>query len=352
MASIKPHKDRWRAWVKRKEFGVVSRVFRKKSDAEAWAKRMEREIAIGRNMDESKRTLAHAITEYLKSPAGEKLGKHEQNILEWWRQTLGRRRLLDLKRGDFMTARDKIRGIHGQALAPATINRRMAAIAAVLTFAMDRDWIPVNAARIRRRQENNQRERLLDAKERKRLLEACRDSVEPDLYALVLCAMVSGGRAGELTRLTWADVDLEKGQGHLLKTKTGTRRPIPLKGPALTELRIIAERRAGAEPTDFIFQHADGSAPFQYGRAWRQARVTARVTDVKFHDLRHLFASELAMDGVSTRELQHALGHANAQMTARYSHFVAERTDELGDRVVARLFPEEEGDHDPAHDGR
>lgn len=341
MATVRPYAGGYRAEVRRKDQPRLSRQFRKKTDAEAWAKRIEREIDAGRRMDDAKRTLGHAITEYLKSPAGEALGKYERNTLEWWRQQLGRRRLVDLKRGDFMTARDKIRGIHGQVLAPATINRRLAQIAAVLTWAMDRDWISVNVARIRRLAENNQRERLLDAKERTRLLDACQRSPEPDLYPLVLCAMVSGGRAGELTRLTWADVDLEKGIGRLAKTKTGIRRPIPLKGRALTELRALAERRADAEASDLVFRHADGTAPFAYGKAWRAARAAAGLLDLHFHDLRHLTASELAMDGASTRELQHLLGHANAQMTARYSHFIEERTGELGERLVARLFPED-----------
>lgn len=341
MAHVRPHGKKFRAEVARKGHPRVSRVFPTKGAAQAWARELEREIEAGTKIDPKRRTLAYAIDAYLATAVGEELGKHERNILAWWRQKLGRRRLQDLKRGDFHEARDSIRGAQGQALTPATLNRRMAQVAAVLTFAMERDWVNVNVARIRRLTENNQRERLLDPKERARLLDACRRSAEPDLYPLVVCAMLSGGRAGELVNLTWADVDLEKGIGRLAKTKTGVRRPIPLKGPALEELRALAERRADAESSDRVFRHADGTSPFAYGRAWRAARADAGVLDLRFHDLRHLAASTLAMDGASTRELQHLLGHANAQMTARYSHFIEERTGEMGDRLVARLFPEE-----------
>ncbi len=218
----------------------------------------------------------------------------------------------------------------------------MAAISGVLTMAMERDWITWNPARIRHLTEDNQRERLLSAPERERLLAACRASSEPDLFPLVICAMISAARAGELIGLTWDTVDLEQGLGRLTKTKSGKRRPIPLRGRALKLLRGLAMSRKGqTTPTDYVFRHSDGRTPFDYTRSWQRARFQAGLTDVRFHDLRHLAASELAAAGTSTRELQALLGHASIQMTARYAHFQEEHTGLLGDRLNERLFGHE-----------
>lgn len=340
MASVAQERGRWRAWVRRKNQPRLCRSFRTKKEAEVWAAKIEREIEAGNRMDDSRRTLAHAIDAYLQTDAADNLTAHERNVIAWWRKQMGPRRLQELKRSDFYAARERMRRRDGARLAPATRNRRTAAISAVLTYATDKlEWIAVNPARIEHLEENNKRERLLDADERARLLAACQSSPELDLPVMVICAMVSGARAGELVGLTWRHLDLDTGVAHLAKTKTKVRRPIPLRGRALEELLALAERHAGAAPDDHVFRHIDGTAPFQYGRAWRAARAAAGIKDLRFHDLRHLAASELAMAGTSSRELQHLLGHSNANMTARYSHFTVERTLELGDRLSDRLFP-------------
>lgn len=340
MPSIRPYRAGFRAEIALKGHPRVSRCFPTEEEAAAWAAETERELRAGAKVDPRRRRLSDAITAYLRSPAADRLTAHERSVLAWWRRQLGARRLSTLKRADFVEARDQLRGVDGSALAPATINRRMALISGALTFALERDWIPVNVARIRRLPENNTRERLLTPDERARLLDACQRALEPDLFPLVVCAMVSGARLGELLGLTWSQVDLERGVGRLIRTKNGRRRPIPLRGPALEQLRALAERRGEIRPDALVFRHRDGRAPFRHRRAWTAARRAAGLLDLRFHDLRHGFASALAEDGASSRELQHATGHVNANMLARYAHFQDERTLELGDRLVARLFPE------------
>lgn len=335
MPSICPHRRGFRAHVRLKGHRAMSRVFSSREEAETWAHQVERELREGRKVDGRRRRLSDAIDLFLEA---HQLTAHQQNLLEWWRRELGHRRVADLKRGDFYEARDRIRAADGGVLAPATVNRRLALISAVLTMVMERDWVSVNVARIRRLPEDNARERLLGPDERARLLAACRASPEPDLYPLVVCAMLSGGRAGELVGLTWQYVDLEHGIGRLARTKSRVPRPIPLRGHALDVLRELAERRPDATQTDHVFRHAGGRAPFQYDRPWRRARDAAGIRDFHFHDLRHLAASELAMAGTSTRELQQMLGHSSAQMTARYSHFVPEHVVELGDILSSRIF--------------
>lgn len=333
MPTFQERNGRIRAIVRRARRKAQTRTFGTRKEAERWARGVERRLTAG------KQTLAEAIDTYISDPDRE-LSKYHRKVLDWWRTELGARHLAQLRRGDFVEARDKLRrmlGRRGERLAPATVNWRMAAISAVLTAALEREWIPANPARMERLPEKNGRERLLDADERARLLEACQASDEPCLYPLVVTAMLTGARAGELRRLIWRDVDLDDGRARLWKTKNGGRRSVPVRGRALDLLKALGE---GKSPDAPVFVDRHGRGPFEYAESWTRARALARVTDVRFHDLRHLAASELAMAGATLRELQEVLGHSSAAMTKRYTHFIETHFAGLGDRLNDRLFGE------------
>lgn len=338
MASIVARGGKFQAFVRRAGHPTACRTFATKRAAERWAR--EFEAALEQTPEAGTRTLGDAIRAYLASDAGERLNGYERGVLDWWDARLGRRRLVELRRGDFYAARDALRGADGQRLAPATLNRRVSMVSAALSHAARLDWIAANPARIRRLREDNLIEHHVDPDDLERLLAACRKSREPALAPMVLSAVVSGARAGELQRLTWRDVDLEQGIAGLLRTKSGRRRPIAIRGPALEELRHMhaAHAAAGGAPEARVFAHADGRAPFDYGRAWRAARAEARLPALRFHDLRHLAASTLAEAGTSTRELMAYLGHSSPATTARYAHLVDRHIAQLGDVLAERLL--------------
>jgi integrase len=337
MSTIVARRGKYQAQVRLARRPAMFRTFPTKRAAERWAREVEAQLAIG--ADAATVTLAQAIETYLATAAGRKLDGHEVRILTWWSRRLGRKRLSELRRADFYAARDAMRGVRGNDLEPATRNRRVALVAAALTHAMRLDWITHNPARIERLTEDNLVERLLTPAEIERLLRACRGSTEPSLYPMVLVAMSSGARAGELKRLVWRDVDLEAGVAGLLKTKSGRRRPIPIRGAALDELRRI-RRSVDDEtaPGQHVFVARNGRVPFDYSRAWHAARAATGLLDVRFHDLRHLVASTLAEHGTSTRELMALLGHSNPSTTARYAHLVDRHIVQLGDVLAERLL--------------
>ncbi len=179
--------------------------------------------------------------------------------------------------------------------------------------------------------------------ERKRLLKACKASAEPNMYAFVVCAMLSGARAGELIGLRWKDVDLDRGVARLLNTKNKTHRPIPIRGHALELLQKMKsdEKVTALLGDDFVFKNKTGYAPFYYRKVWTEIRDEAKLGDFRFHDLRHLAASHLAMAGATQRELMEVLGHKSAAMTQRYSHFFDQHIADLGDRLQDHLFGKE-----------
>lgn len=350
MATIRERNGRFHVQVRMKDHPTVTKSFRRKSDAKQWARETEADIGRGKRFEREKHTLAEALDRFMENPE-RTLRKYQKAVLNWWRdeaQTrkglkLGTMELGKLRRAYFIEAREQLQGLpsrQGESLKPATINRRLSAVSAVLTKAMEWDWIATNPARIKRLTEDNERDRLLTPDEQKKLLVACKASDEPHMYAFAVCAMSSGARAGELIGLRWCDVDLEQGVARLLDTKNGTNRAVPIRGHALDLLKEIKKSETVTEihGDNFVFKNKTGFAPFYYRKAWQEVVTAAKLDDFRFHDLRHLAASYLAMAGTSQRELMELLGHKSAAMTRRYSHFFDEHVADLGDRLNDRLF--------------
>ncbi|HRC38113.1 MAG TPA: site-specific integrase [Rubrivivax sp.] len=222
-------------------------------------------------------------------------------------------------------------------LAPATINRYAATLAAIVTWAIKRRIAPkgmVHPCRsIERETEDNQQTRFLSDDERTRLLGACRLAKWPRLYLLVLMALTTGARKGELLGLRWADVDLERAEAQVALTKNGDPKVLPLVAAVLAEL---ARFKAG--PTLLVFgAPRDGSRAFAFEAQFAQALLAARIRGVTFHTLRHSCASMLAANGATLLEIADLLGHRQLQMTKRYSHLATSHKAALVHRVLGGM---------------
>lgn len=129
---------------------------------------------------------------------------------------------------------------------------------------------------------------------------------------MVLLALNTGMRRGELTKVTWADVDFKAKVATVRAgyAKSGHERHIPLNRSALTVLRLW--RRV--HPAGRLFPVASVST------AWATLMKDAGIVDFRFHDCRHDFASRLAMADVSLNTIRELLGHGDLSMTLRYAH--------------------------------
>lgn len=222
-------------------------------------------------------------------------------------------------------------------LAPATINRYHASLASVITWAIRRRIAPkgyVHPCRaVERRPENNARLRFLDDDECSRLLQACRAAPWPRLYVLVLMALTTGARKGELTGLTWGDVDLDRAEAYVGRTKNGDPRVLPLVPAVVEELTRF---KAGAGSLVFrAVRRADRVCTFE--PHFREALRVARIRGATFHTLRHSAASMLARNGATLVEIGDLLGHRQLAMTKRYSHLAVAHKAALVNRVLGEL---------------
>lgn len=236
-------------------------------------------------------------------------------IIRHWEKHLGPRcRLKDISVRSIEAFRAK-RLADG--IKTTTVNRNLAVLKRLLNVAIDWDLLQENPVRrVKMAREDNARMRFLTREEAGKLLDACRRSRNKTLAPLVLVALNTGARRGELLGLRWADVSLEARTISFPRTKNGDRRDVPVNGVTMQALR---ERRLAKGRTEHVFAD-DGRVPWDFRGAWEAAVKLAGIEDFRFHDLRHTYASWGAQAGMDVRRLQRLLGHKTLAMTMRYSH--------------------------------
>jgi integrase len=218
--------------------------------------------------------------------------------------------------------------------AATTRNRWQATFSLIFRVGLDNEKIEKNpAARIRRKTEGNGRVRFLAEAEEKRLSAAIRSRF-PEFLPHFLLSLHTGMRMSEQYGLHWNQVDFERRQLHLTKTKNGDPRVIPLNSVALAALDQLkgTEDRPATDP---VFPSARTGDSLKGSRGWFSTALDkAKVLDYTWHCNRHTFASRLVMAGVDLRTVAELLGHRTLQMVMRYSHLGPEHQTSAVDRLV------------------
>ncbi len=214
---------------------------------------------------------------------------------------------------------DKKRGVKPEnikGLKNASINRIVSTLKHMFTKAVDWEMVePDSLKRIRKVKQfrEDKRLRFLSIEEAQGLVSVCDEHLKP----IVITALNTGMRKGEILKLRWAQVDLQHGFILLDKTKNGERREIPVNETLRTVFRSLRRRI----DVDYVFHDQKKLKPYQgIKRSFATALGHAKITDFHFHDLRHTFASQLVMAGVDLVAVKELLGHKDIKMTLRYAH--------------------------------
>jgi integrase len=172
--------------------------------------------------------------------------------------------------------------------------------------------------------------KLIAERERnnRRRLRRGRDPLPPvrdNLKPIVLVALNTGLRRGELFDLKWSDVNL--GQAmltvHGYQAKSEHTRHIPLNSEALG---VLEEWKNNRSDSPYVFPNKDGERLSHIRRSWGGLVEQAKLKNFRFHDLRHDFASQLVMADVALNTVRELLGHADLETTLRYAHLAPEHT--------------------------
>jgi integrase len=196
---------------------------------------------------------------------------------------------------------------------PATVNREVQLLHHMFVKALEWGKALDNPVRHQKPlRVNNRRLRYLSQEEMARLLDSADDVLSPVLIA----ALHTGLRRGELFSLTWRDVDFALGVIRVVETKNGERREIPMTDMLRATLQNLPRRLA----SDYVFPGKAGHGLVDIRKRFHRALQVADIEGFVFHDLRHTFASHLVMAGVDLMTVKEFLGHKDIKMTLRYAH--------------------------------
>lgn len=348
----------YRVKIRLKGYPPQSATFERRTDAKKWAQQTEAAIREGRHFKtaEAKRhTLGELVDRYSRDVLPAKRDARNQSTqLTWWKDQLGAYTLADITPGLVAEYRDKLANgetVRGVKRAPATVARYLAALSHAFTIAVKEwGWLEDSPMRrVTKPKEPRGRIRFLSEGERPRLLQACKESKNPLLYPVVVLALATGMRQGEIIGLFWREpkippadawgvVDLSAARIVLHHTKNGERRVIPLAAHVLEIVKELAKVRR--LDTDRLFPcTTDPAKGLDLRKPWAHALEQAGIENFRFHDLRHSAASYLAMSGASSAEIAETLGHKTLAMVKRYSHLSEAHTASVLERMNARIFP-------------
>jgi integrase len=201
--------------------------------------------------------------------------------------------------------------------APGTVNRELACLKCMFSKAIEWKEAGENPVKkVKLFKENNHRIRYLEFEEMKSLLDSCDKYFRP----VVITALNSGMRRGEIIGLEWENVDLKRGIIYLLDTKNGVQREVIMNEVLRRTITELYRRRK----SQYVFTKKDGSHYKDVQKFFVAALKKSGIMNFRFHDLRHTFASHLVMMGVDLKTVQELMGHKKIEMTLRYSHLSPE----------------------------
>jgi integrase len=163
---------------------------------------------------------------------------------------------------------EKYKVQRSQEVKAGTVNRELALLKHMLTKAVDWGYLKQNPARaVKLLKEPPGRLRYLEAEDIQRLLEACDDPQTPYLRPIVIVALHTGMRLGEILGLRWGDLDLRHRLISITRTKNNERKAIPINEILYKELVNLPRHVA----SPYLFCHADGTRILRIDRSFYSA---------------------------------------------------------------------------------
>ena len=330
-------KNRWLARITYTDLsGKRRNVVRRcatKTEANLKLKELAREIArdIDHTVDVAKITFAHAAEAFVKAKLfeaeyrdGKKIGGVRSltplSYVPVLLESFGRRKLRSITHGDvedYKRMRISTPTRKGTERAIASVNRELELLRQIFNYAKRQAWLErspfdfgdaliVKSAEV-------SRERTLSDEEEVRLLAVCYGRLA-HLRPIIITAVDSGLRRGEMFKLTWADVDFVSKTITLpmLITKTLRSRSVGMTDRMCDELLSLYEE-SDKQRDSLVFGITDNVK-----NSWYSACRRAGIEDLRLHDLRHTYVSRLITAGIPAAEAMKLSGHATAAMMWKY----------------------------------
>jgi len=322
----------YRVLIRKKGMKAITKTFSTKKEAIHFSQKIEGSVQeqIAFTSLNNKLTFKELVGDYIVKECSVKRPKEQASKLEFWVKYIGIKQVNIITSSDIYNTLDCL----PSHLSNATYNRYKAAASVVFNYACRQYNLTSNPiGLIPSLPEDNHRVRYLSTLERKRLLNACREASWSKLYLLVLMAITTGSRRGELLNLRWNDIDFERQTAYVQTTKNGQPKVLPLTNDVVKELTKFRQ-----QDNSLIFNsEIKPSKAFCFNKQWKRALKTAEVEDFTFHCLRHTCASYLAQSGASLLEIADVLGHKQISVTKRYAHLCIDHKQKLIEKCFSKI---------------
>lgn len=353
MASIRKKGDfQWHVQVRRKRISAT-KTFTHKADAEAWAREIESEIDRGVYVSrkEASETTFRKVCERYSDEVTYRLkgGASDRSRIITLVENLGERVVSEITSSVLSNYRDKRLKTHTE----QSVIHELGLINRILKACV-MDWeiaIPGGIPIVRKPSSPPGRSRRVDQSEIEAILRA---SGSPSLATVLRLAMETAMRRGELAKITWDMVDVDRRVIHLTDTKNGEDRLVPLSTAAVASLKALHEVRKaeeskggeqggrdgldGKDKDNRVFRISADGITRAFARASKRARDAYEteckdrrvepsktfLIDLRLHDVRHEATTRIADKVDNLIELAAITGHKDLQMLKRYYHPKAE----------------------------
>lgn len=328
----------WQAKIRRKGYPPQTKVFRAKREAEAWARSIESEMDRGifaPRGEAEKTTLRECFERYLTEVTPSKKDSTQDAerrfIRQWLYRSLSLRTMSSIRGVDVASV---IREMEAEGKGANTIRLHLAVLSNLFSVAKS-NWgmasLDNPVAGVRKPRLPSGRKRRLKPGEMGGILGA----VDTNMASLIVLAVETAMRQGEIAALSWDFVHLSGRAIFLPETKNSDARSVPLSPAAIEALSGVPLRSGKeGEKDESVF----GMTSEGIDSAWDRARIATGIPSgwgddaLHFHDLRHEATSRLfERTDLDIMEIRAITGHKNLQMLARYTHL---STANLADRLA------------------
>lgn len=339
----------FRVRIRKKGYPDQIKTFPEEKLAKQWLAEQERNALMGihfPHVRSSEHTLSEAIDRYIAEelPRKPRNARNVQQHLERFRQELGdyalsaiRPSLINEKK--VLLENEIIK--NGKKRSSTTVRHYLISLSHLFTIAVrDWEWLHENPMdKVTKPKPKPGRQRYLSEEERNALLIEAQNSRCPVLYPILVLALSTGMRRGEIINLRIIDVDLNNQKINLNVTKNDDPRSIPLKGLALRLISNICKERMNLKLSALLFPSPTNPLkPYDIETAWQACLNRANIKDFRFHDNRHSNASIHAAQGRTLLEIGQSLGHKSPQTTKRYAHLSYEHTAKMIEELDQQIF--------------
>jgi len=321
MASIQKRGKYWRVQIRRKGYPALSATFDTKAEAQLWAAQQEMRLdeqtpaQVVQRMQHQSVTLFDALTRYETEILPDKkptTQNRDRGILKILRAEYG---AIALSKLDGPMLSGMVRQWQ-QRLGANSIRLYLALLSHLFNVAR-KEWGMVELVNpvelVRKPRLPQGRDRRLVGDEEERLLSAC-SVMNPELADIVIVAIETAMRQGEILAMEWRHVNWLDHTVYLPDTKNGTARIVPLSVRAEEALQRQQARGGGKDGR--VWRYTPDGMRASYNKAVKRAGIVG----LTFHDLRHEATSRLCEKGLPIMTVQAITGHKSTQMLKRYTH--------------------------------